>query len=278
MILELDVDSKLALAEAGFKPICSIGRGMVGERWIFSSNTFGLVCGELASTEDLPMVLAIKNVSAANVVQHRFITRVVSAGELVPGIYGAIFDTAPSDTRLVSTFHESNDNLRLDLIKQLSDVISYLHKSGIVHGALAPHVVMHAESGLKLGDFWWSHDTQARPLNEDLTDRIWVNVPAFAAAFAAPELLAGEVPSRESDIFALGATFYWLLTGMQPRPLVSMRTTSLGRIRPLLELNPDIDAELASLIHLMLEENPRDRPIAPWMAGMVDHIVGAVTV
>jgi serine/threonine protein kinase len=279
MNFELDVDAKLALAQAGFKPVCSLGPGLIGQRWLFNNTQLGQVCGELVSATDARGRLLINNVAAFSGIEHPLIARVVRSGELGAGVFGTIFDIDPSEQRLISASYDISLPLFRRLLTQLATALCYLHKSGIAHGALSPYTVSLGRD-FRLTDCWWAQDIRNHPLNEELEDGFCREVPDFAMTFAAPEICAGELRTRESDIFSFGALLYWVLTGFPPRTNGSGRQSAgvgyegNARIRSLSQVRPDIDFEMAALIHLMLSEEPAQRPIAPWIAGMSGQLAG----
>jgi serine/threonine protein kinase len=101
---------------------------------------------------------------------------------------------------------------RLHVVREVCSGVSYLHSSGVVHGDLKPaNILVGADGAVKLTDF-------------GLARWLWRSGPetskfvrCFTPAYAAPELLAGTAePSPGTDIFALGVTFYKLLTGQFP--------------------------------------------------------------
>jgi serine/threonine protein kinase len=100
----------------------------------------------------------------------------------------------------------------LELVVQLTDLVSYLHRQGIVHGNLKPANVLLAADGIpRLADF-------------QLTGGLFVGQPpqtevdSHAVGYVAPELLAGSTsePRPYTDIYGLGLILYELLAGRPP--------------------------------------------------------------
>jgi hypothetical protein len=73
---------------------------------------------------------------------------------------------------------------------------------------------------------------------------------------AAPEVLRGEQPDVLSDVYALGAVLYQLLTGRSP----TQARGALGALPPAGQLNPAVDGELELLVASMLAPEVDARP------------------
>jgi Tol biopolymer transport system component len=104
---------------------------------------------------------------------------------------------------------------------QIASALDRAHRSGIVHRDLKPGNVMVTKSGAKLLDFGLARTstgaiassetpdaTQHKPLTQEGT-----LLGTFQ--YMSPEQLAGEEADERSDIFALGAVLYEMLTGVR---------------------------------------------------------------
>jgi serine/threonine protein kinase/Tol biopolymer transport system component len=101
---------------------------------------------------------------------------------------------------------------------QIASALACAHRAGIVHRDLKPGNVMITRAGAKLLDFGLARSapafaastpvdaTQHKPLTEEGTI-----LGTFQ--YMSPEQLAGEEVDARSDIFALGAVLYEMLTG-----------------------------------------------------------------
>jgi serine/threonine protein kinase len=69
----------------------------------------------------------------------------------------------------------------------------------------------------------------------------------------APELKRGDMPDRLTDVYALGALMYRLLTGRRVNPSKSV-------IEPPSHFNPAVDSALDELVLQSLDEDPSERP------------------
>src|SRR4029434_9827045 len=108
--------------------------------------------------------------------------------------------------------------------------------------------VIDGDGAVKVGDFGLSISTLARDVHQDLETGAFQGTPQFAP----PEQLRGEPLDIRADIYAVGATLYYLLTGQPPfdardlRELVS-RVTSEPPRSPR-ELRRRIPAGLAAVV------------------------------
>jgi len=101
--------------------------------------------------------------------------------------------------------------LVLDLAKQMAEILTFLHSKQIIHRDFTPDNLIMQESGrLKLIDF-----NVAREWDKDdgKTGTI-----VGKHAYVPPEQFRGK-PCEASDIYALGATLFYLTTGEDPEPI-----------------------------------------------------------
>lgn len=101
----------------------------------------------------------------------------------------------------------------------ICDVLHYLHsrRPPVIYRDLKPsNIMLDAEDGIKLVDFGI-----ARPYREDAD-----NTHVVSGGYSPPEQYWGGADTR-SDIYALGATIYFLLTGKEP---VALKTSSPKRV------------------------------------------------
>jgi serine/threonine protein kinase len=99
------------------------------------------------------------------------------------------------------------------LIAEVARVVAYAHKRGVVHGDITPRNILIDDHGCaRLIDFGLSKIEDA--WGED------AGAPGGTPAFLPPEIaFASDDPGNSlpsSDVFGLGATLFWLLTGDPP--------------------------------------------------------------
>jgi eukaryotic-like serine/threonine-protein kinase len=101
----------------------------------------------------------------------------------------------------------------VDAILQVVQGLAAAEKAGILHRDIKPsNCFIDSDGTIKIGDFGLSISTLAHgiPLSES-TDK-FCGTPAYSS----PEQLRGENLDVRSDIYSVGATLYYLLTGKPP--------------------------------------------------------------
>jgi hypothetical protein len=131
---------------------------------------------------------------------------------------------------------------------------------GILHRDIKPsNCFVDSDGSVKVGDFGLSISTLARDVHEQLATG-FEGTPQFAA----PEQLRGEPLDLRADIYAVGATLYYLLTGQPPfeardlRELVERVNTEPPKSPRL--LRREIPSGLAAVILRCLSKSAAQRP------------------
>jgi eukaryotic-like serine/threonine-protein kinase len=147
----------------------------------------------------------------------------------------------------------------------LAAALDEAHRKGIVHRDLKPGNVMITPAGqVKVMDFGL-----ARPLAgvADEADTWTAGLTAPGAivgttAYMAPELLKGATADEKSDLWALGAIVFEMLTGVRPFPgsaVTEVIAAILEREPDLSRLPPETPAEVRLLIGRALRKDPARR-------------------
>lgn len=151
-------------------------------------------------------------------------------------------------------------------IGQLASALAALHGAGRLHRDVKPsNIRVDPEGRVVLLDFGLA--TAIAQSGPDSTE----DPVAGTAAYMAPELVWGKVPSPASDIYSLGVLVYELLSGRPPfegafMPMMLAKTRE--RPPPLEQVAPGTSEEHAALAIRMLSPRPEDRPAAADIAAL----------
>jgi serine/threonine protein kinase len=149
-----------------------------------------------------------------------------------------------------------------------------LHDAGIAHNDIKPGNVMLHESGAKLSDLG---------LSQLLTPGLTITGLGSAGSveYLDPAIIRGEMPSRSTDIFALGATLHRALAGVglygdlpSDNTMVAMRRV-LGH-PPVVSEN--LPGDVRDVIAAAIDPNPAARPnTAGELADRIDAISASLS-
>jgi serine/threonine-protein kinase len=151
---------------------------------------------------------------------------------------------------------------------QTAEALAAAHARGVVHGDVKPENLVVTEEGrVKVLDFGIARVRAEE--NVTATQSIsGAELPraekiSGTLAYLAPEVLRGEPSDARTDLYSLGVTLYELAAGHRPfaAPLSSALIAQILRepAPPLLQSAKDIPAELARIVHKLLEKNPESR-------------------
>lgn len=121
---------------------------------------------------------------------------------------------------------------------EICDVLSYLHSQDppVIYRDLKPsNIMINTEGQLKLVDFGIARKVEA----DDENTRV------ISAGYSPPEQYWGAA-NIQSDIYALGATIYFLLTGKDPEPLKSSSPA---------EINTDLSEYMDSVVQKCMSQD-----------------------
>ncbi|MBE9191516.1 protein kinase [Gloeocapsopsis crepidinum LEGE 06123] len=154
----------------------------------------------------------------------------------------------------VATTGVLSENAVREILVSLLQVLDYVHTQGIIYRDIKPDNIILRESNNQpvLIDFGAVKQTMATAINSQgkLTQTMVIGTPGFMS----PEQAAGR-PVYASDIYGLGLTAIYLLTGKLPQELeTSQHEEILWQ-----QYIPQISPKFAAVINKAIQYHPRDR-------------------
>jgi len=149
----------------------------------------------------------------------------------------------------------------------IADALAKAHRAGIVHRDLKPANIMLTKSGPKLLDFGLARKAEETH-GHDATTVIGKAITTEGTLlgtlpYMAPEQLEGKPADARTDVFALGAVLYEMITGrraFQAESQASLITKIMSaQPQPIRELQPIAPAALNRLVMKCLAKDPADR-------------------
>jgi len=147
-----------------------------------------------------------------------------------------------------------------DFIMQAALGLQHVHEHQFLHRDVKPANIVIAATGIaKVIDFGLAKYTGDDPRWKTVVDR-----KPGTPDFVAPErVLATAENDPRSDIYSLGCTLFYLLTGQVPFPTGTHRDKLRAHVRqppPAVgQLRTDLPPELAATVHRMIAKRPADR-------------------
>ncbi len=151
-------------------------------------------------------------------------------------------------------------------IAQSAVGLQHAHELGMVHRDIKPGNLLLDRSGtvkiLDMGLARFFHDK-----TDNLTAKYDDKCVLGTADYLAPEQALSNVVDIRADLYALGGTFHFLLTGQSPVPdgtiaqkLVFHQTSDP---KPVTDYRSDVPEGILRVLHLMMRKRPEDRYQTP---------------
>lgn len=163
----------------------------------------------------------------------------------------------------------------LSVFMKVCEAIHAMHQYGFAHADIKPNnILLTPDGGVKIIDFG-----QSCPLGH--TKERVQGTPDFIA----PEQVHRKAIDQRTDVYNLGATMYWVVTGKYYKTLITVAAPTATRITlesqrgndPPHELNPKVPLPLSRLIldccEAVRERRPRDMREVLSRLEVVQHLL-----
>jgi len=243
-----------------------VGKG--GMAWVFRAmhNTLHRPCAikilspDLRSRDDEFVEMFVAEARAAASVVHPHIVTVHNIGEADSNHYIELEYVAGQSLRHVLQSVGNMDPIRATgFLVEACSALAEAHRCGLIHRDFKPsNILVGPHDCAKLADFGLAKRVspgQAGGLAEAITGTPY---------FMAPELFDGVAASRQSDVYAVGVSYYCLLTGRFPyvdRNLMDLADKHAAHPIPDPRVHcPDVPDGVIDLLNRCMAKNPEDRP------------------
>ncbi|MDQ1475552.1 MAG: eukaryotic-like serine/threonine-protein kinase, partial [Actinomycetota bacterium] len=144
-----------------------------------------------------------------------------------------------------------------DIVGEILAALTAAHAAGIIHRDIKPGNVLLTDDGhAKVSDFGI-----AKTLDD--SDQTQTAEVLATPGYLAPERLAGEPASVQSDLYSVGVLLYEALAGRRPfsgdTPLALMRAIDQGDATPLTTLRPALPPEIVAVVRRAMCVDPNGR-------------------
>src|SRR3990170_921707 len=156
----------------------------------------------------------------------------------------------------------------LEVIRPVCSALNYAHRMGVVHCDVKPgNIMVHRNGTVLVTDFGIARMTESATAT-----MVGLGTPAYMA----PELVRGQDPTPQTDVYALGVVLYEMLTGGE-RPFTGERATITGSTSEKVRWeqihltpfsprahNPAISPEIEAVVLRCLEKERAGRYRSVW--------------
>jgi serine/threonine-protein kinase len=137
--------------------------------------------------------------------------------------------------------------------------LHYAHQHGVVHRDMKPHnLLLTAGGNVKISDFGLLKEAAANEMELTVQGAV-MGTPHYIA----PEQALGEAVDERADIYSLGASFFYLLTGrlaFQERSSTAMLLKITQHQAPRLrDVAPHVSRPMATIVDRMMALRQEDR-------------------
>jgi len=220
-------------------------------------------------------VLSRKKTHDANVIR-RFLREARTAAKLCHPNITAAFDADQDHGHwfLVSEYVDGDDlqklveqngplfpSVAIDFILQAAKGLEYAHNSGVTHRDIKPsNLMLNREGIVKLLDLGLARMEEDRERTRITSTDVVMGTPHYMAPEQAEQI---EGADARSDIYSLGCTLFFLLTGEPPyNEKTVVKALIAHRDRPAPDLRnfrDDVSPELQGVFERMVAKDPSER-------------------
>jgi eukaryotic-like serine/threonine-protein kinase len=249
-----------------YRPVRPLGSGGSGSVWLALDERSGLdVALKIIPREGKAAARAEREALAARRLRHARCVRSYDVGHDSSHVYIA-YEYVPGRTvREALRSGSISDEEAVEIAAQVLEALAHAHRAGIVHRDVKPSNILLEDGEViaaRLLDFGLAQFDGADTLTA-------VGDVPGTLAYIAPERLAGEDATPESDVWAVGVLLWEALSGRHPfwgMPLQEVAVAIEAGARPLGTERRDLPRRLLATVDGALAHDPGSRPRASALA------------
>jgi len=188
----------------------------------------------------------VNEAMASSAVRHPHVVASLSYGADGDHLYIIMELVARGDTNsLVQKQGRLDPAMALEFASQCALGLEAIHAAGFIHRDLKPsNIMLDGDGRARIGDLGLGFPLAVAEQSQGI-----VGTPAYMS----PEQARGEKLDARTDIFSLGATLYFWLTGHAPfhgrTTAETLRLATVGMVADVRSLRPELSPQLAALLH-----------------------------
>ncbi|MFH1023846.1 MAG: FHA domain-containing serine/threonine-protein kinase [Planctomycetota bacterium] len=260
-------DALIGQVVNGYRIEAMIGRGGMGTVYRATQLSLNRVVAFKVLSEELtrdPALIRrfLDEARAAGALNHHNIVQVHDAGQSGTVYYMSMeYAQGGSLQAILLTGNRPTPEGAVAIVEAVAKGLDYAEKKGIVHRDIKPDNLMVGEDNVvKIGDLGISK-TLRQPESSAASQGLG------SPHYIAPEQARGESVDIRADIYSLGITFYYLLSGQLPfegtsaQEIIAKHCTEAPP--PLRNLVPNLPALYFRVVEKMIAKRPEDRYANP---------------
>jgi hypothetical protein len=256
-----------------YRPVRPLGSGGSGSVWLALDERSGLdVALKIIPREGKAAARAEREALAARRLRHDRCVRSYDVGHDASHVYIA-YEYVPGRTlREALRAGALSDGEVVEIAAQVLDALAHAHRAGIVHRDVKPSNILlenGGEAAARLLDFGLAQFDGADTLTA-------VGDVPGTLAYIAPERLAGEDATAESDVWSVGVLLWEALAERHPFwgvPLQEVALAIEAGAPPLATERRDLPRRLLAAVDGALARDPARRPRASALAAELRNAV-----
>jgi len=261
-VFELDLNLRAGTRLGRFKILRSLGKGGMGAVYYATDTLLGtnvalkILSPELATSEGFERFR--REALLARQVTHAGICRIFDLHEEEGNYFISMeYVAGPTLLKVLRDTGLLPPDLAVGLVRQICTAVAVAHGADIVHRDLKPaNIIVRGQKRVSILDFGLSTGANMARITQ-------AGTAMGTLHYMPPEIVHGEIASKQSDIYSTGVILYQCVTGLLPfagTNYVEMQQAIVsGHMVLPRQANPGLSADLQQVIQTAMAVEPAQR-------------------